>query len=76
MGEKRKSKEEWVFVQPIHFVVHLKLTQHCESTILQSKLKKKKIECFVCFLGASHTEGVRHSGPNLILVHMVTQLSR
>ena len=26
-----------------HFAVHLKLTQHCKSTILQFKKKKKKL---------------------------------
>ena len=26
----------------IHFAIHLKLTQHCESTLLQEKLKKTK----------------------------------
>ena len=26
----------------IYFAVHLKVTQHCKSTILQLKLKKKK----------------------------------
>ena len=28
-------------MQLIHFAVHLKLTQHCKSTILQEKFKKK-----------------------------------
>ena len=28
----------------IHVVVHLKLTQHCKSTILQLKKKKRKID--------------------------------
>ena len=33
----KESKKEWiyVYVQLIHFTVHLKLTQHCKSTILQ-----------------------------------------
>ena len=30
----KESEKEWtyVYVQLIHFVVHLKLTQHCKST--------------------------------------------
>ena len=40
----KESKEEWiyVYVKLIHFAVHLKLTQHCKSTILQYKIKIKK----------------------------------
>ena len=30
-----------VYTHPIHFNVHLKLTQHCKSTILQFKNKKR-----------------------------------
>ena len=34
-----ESKKEWiyVYVQLNHFAVHLKLTQHCKSTIFQLK---------------------------------------
>ena len=38
MGYRGKeSKKEWIYVyaQLIHFAVHLKLTQHCKSTVLQ-----------------------------------------
>ena len=33
----RESEIEWmyVYVQLIHFVLHLKLIQHCNSTIFQ-----------------------------------------
>ena len=43
----KESKKEWinVYVWMVHFVVHLELTQHCKSTILQwnfkNKMKKK-----------------------------------
>ena len=41
MGEE--SEEEWiyVYVQLNHFTVHLKLAQHCKSTIFQNKSKIK-----------------------------------
>ena len=37
----KESEKEWiyVYVQLNHFAVHLKLTQHCKSTILQYKIK-------------------------------------
>jgi len=35
----KKSEKEW---DMNHFAVHLKLTQHCKSTILQYKIKLKK----------------------------------
>ena len=37
MGKESKKKKEWiyVYVQMIDFTVHLKLTQHCKSTISQ-----------------------------------------
>ena len=33
----KESRKEWmcIYIWVIHFAVHLKLTQHCESTILQ-----------------------------------------
>ena len=31
----------YVYVQLNHFAVHLKLTQHCKSNILQYKIKIK-----------------------------------
>ena len=33
----KESKKEWIniYVQLIHFAVHLKLTQYCKSTIFQ-----------------------------------------
>ena len=30
---KIKSKKEWIYV--IYYAIHLKLTQHCKSTMLQ-----------------------------------------
>ena len=39
----------YVCIQLNHFAVHLKLTQHCKSTILQYKIKiklKKEVYCF------------------------------
>ena len=37
----KESEKEWmyVYVQLNYFAVHLKLTQHCKSTILQYKIK-------------------------------------
>ena len=37
MGKESKKRKEWicVYVQLIHFVVHLRLTQHCKSITLQ-----------------------------------------
>ena len=39
----KESEKEWiyVYVQLNHFPVYLKQTQHCESTILQYKIKIK-----------------------------------
>ena len=37
-----------IYISPSHFAVHLKLTQHCKSTILQ--LKKKKRETYIVVL--------------------------
>ena len=34
-----------------HFAIHLKLTQHCKSTILQSKKEKRNIIFFVFLQG-------------------------
>ena len=45
----KESEKEWiyVYVQLNHFGVHLKLTQHCKSTIPQYKIrihfKKRKV---------------------------------
>ena len=40
----------YVYVKLIHFSVHLKLTQHNQSTILQ----EKEITDYGSFLGAAH----------------------
>ena len=42
----KESEKEWIYVQLIHFAVHLKLTQECKSTIFQYeiKIKLKKIK--------------------------------
>ena len=39
----KESEKEWiyVYVQLNHFAIHVKLTQHCKSTILQYKIKIK-----------------------------------
>ena len=37
----KKKKRIHIYVELIHFAVHLKLTQHCKSTILQLKKKRK-----------------------------------
>ena len=40
----KESEKEWiyVYVYPIHLTAHLKLTQHCKSTISNKKLFKKR----------------------------------
>ena len=35
IGKESKKRWTYVYAQLIHIAVHLKLTQHCESTILQ-----------------------------------------
>ena len=37
----KESEKEWihVYVELIHFAVHLTLTQHCKSTVLQYKME-------------------------------------
>ena len=42
MGKEPKKQWIYVYVQLNHFAVHLELTQHCKSTILQLKKKKKE----------------------------------
>ena len=39
----KDSEKEWIYVYMYnnHFAVHLKLLQHCKSTILQYKIKIK-----------------------------------
>ena len=39
----KESEKEWisVYVYLNHFAIHLKLTQHCKSAILQYKIKVK-----------------------------------
>ena len=32
---RKQSKKEWIYVELIHCGVHLKLTQHCKSALLQ-----------------------------------------
>ena len=41
MGKESEKECIYVYVQLNHFVVHLKLTQHCKSTMLQYKIKIK-----------------------------------
>ena len=42
----KESEKEWiyVYVQLNHSATHLKLTQHCKSTIIQHKIKFRKIK--------------------------------
>ena len=42
MGKESKKEKIVGNVDLIQFSVHLKLTQHCKSTILLENLKKKK----------------------------------
>ena len=42
MGKESEKELRYVCVKLNHFAVYLKLTQHCKSTILQFKIKKKK----------------------------------
>ena len=38
----KESEKEWICVYELNlFAVHLKLTQHCKSNILQYKIKMK-----------------------------------
>ena len=45
----KESEKEWiyVYVKLNHFAVHLKLIQHCKSTILQYKKLFKKNKCIL-----------------------------
>ena len=38
--EKNMKKEFYIYIYSNHFAVHLKLTQHCKSPILQFKKKR------------------------------------
>ena len=40
---RRKREGIYVYIQPIHFIVQQKLTQHCKAIL--SQLKKKKKRC-------------------------------
>ena len=52
MGEESEKEEIYVYVWLNHFAVHLKLAQHCKSTILQYKIKikQRKIDFYKYFL--------------------------
>ena len=41
----KESGKEWIYVHVLlnHFAVHLKLTQHCKSTILHLKKDFSKV---------------------------------
>ena len=45
MEKNLKKKKIYIYVYLNHFAVHLKLTQHCKSTILSLKKKKKRTSC-------------------------------
>ena len=38
----KESEKEWMYVSLKHFAVHLKIIQHCKSTIFQCKIKIKQ----------------------------------
>ena len=40
MGKESEKGWIYVYIKLNHFAIHLKLTQHCKSTILQYKIKK------------------------------------
>ena len=42
VGRRRKREGIYVYIQPIHFIVQQKLTQHCKAILSQLKKKKKK----------------------------------
>ena len=42
--DKNLKKNRFIYVELNHFAAHLKLTQHCKSTILQLKRKKNKLK--------------------------------
>ena len=64
----KESKKEWVYVyvKLIHFAVHLKQTQHCKSTIIQDKLKKKSkvLVKLLPFLNLFHGTKLAHPVTN------------
>lgn len=37
---EKEYEKEWGYIYLTYFVVHLKVIQHCESSILQKNLKK------------------------------------
>ena len=39
MGKEFEKEEIYIYVELNHFPVRLKLTQHCEATMLQCKIK-------------------------------------
>ena len=41
MGKESEKELRYICVKLNHFAAYLKLTQHCKSTILQFKKKKK-----------------------------------
>ena len=42
MGKESEKELRYICVKLNHFAAYLKLTQHCKSTILQFKKKKKE----------------------------------
>ena len=65
----KESEKGWIYVyaQLNHFAVHLKLTQHCKSTIFQYKIKtkKNKMKINVCF--SSQTEELQLLSLNYVV---------
>ena len=52
MEKNMKKNKIYIYINLNHFAVHLELTQHCKSTIIQLKKKKerKSREDFMSFL--------------------------
>ena len=40
MGKESAKEYIYIYIKLNHFAVHVKVTQHCKSTILQYKIKK------------------------------------
>ena len=58
MGGRVKREGLYVYIELIHFAVHLKLTQHCKSTILQLKMKKEKCQKLSSYFPLESLPGV------------------
>ena len=55
MGRKSKKERVFVYVQPIHFSVQWKITQHSKAITGQSKLIKRQIQALLIFPSVTDT---------------------